>query len=95
MAKAKSQSVIPIERIASRIYLVRGEKVMLDSDLAELYGVTTGCLNEQVKRNVRRFPDDFAFQLTSEEFEALISQNAISNSGRGGRRKLPWVTLGH
>ena len=88
---AKSQDVIPVERIASRIYLIRGEKVMLDSDLAELYGVPTSALNQQVKRNADRFPADFAFQLTPEEFEALISQIVTSNSGRGGRRKLPLV----
>ena len=88
---AKVQAVIPVERIASRIYLIRGEKVMLDSDLAELYGVPTSALNQQVKRNADRFPDDFAFQLTPEEFEALISQTVTSNSGRGGRRKLPLV----
>ena len=64
---------------------------MLDSDLAELYGVTTGRLNEQVKRNINRFPDDFAFQLNTEEFNSLISHFAISNIGRGGRRKAPWV----
>ena len=64
---------------------------MLDSDLATLYGVMTGRLNEQVKRNRRRFPKDFAFQLTQEEFGVLMSQNAISNTGRGGRRKPPWV----
>ncbi len=87
----KSQSIIPIERIASRIYLIRGEKVMLDKDLADLYGVTTGRLNEQFRRNVDRFPQDFAFQLTNQEFEALISQIATSNPGRGGTRKLPWV----
>ena len=61
--------------------------VMLDSDLAELYGVSTSRLNEQVKRNVRRFPDDFSFQLTAEE--ALMSQFAISKGGRGGRRNYP------
>lgn len=88
---AKAQSLIPVERIASRIYLIRGEKVMLDSDLAELYGVPTSALNQQVKRNADRFPDDFAFQLTQEEFEALISQIVTSNGGRGGRRKLPLV----
>lgn len=64
---------------------------MLDSDLAELYGVRTSRLNEQVKRNMDRFPQDFAFQLTKNEFEALMSQIAISNRGRGGRRKSPWV----
>ncbi len=77
--------------IASRIFLIRGEKVMLDSDLAELYGVATGRLNEQLKRNLDRFPEDFVFQLTQEESKALMSQIAISNEGRGGRRKLPWV----
>jgi hypothetical protein len=75
----RQPSVIPIERIASRIYLIRGEKVMLDSDLAELYGVTTGRLNEQVKRNIARFPRDFAFQLTRVEFNSLRSQIAILN----------------
>lgn len=88
---AMSNSVIPIERIASRIYLIRGQKVMLDSDLADLYGVPTHRLNEQVKRNRERFPADFAFKLDEQEFAALISQIAISNEGRGGRRKLPWV----
>ncbi len=83
--------LIPVERIERQIYLIRGEKVMLDRDLAALYRVTTGRLNEQVKRNNRRFPEDFAFQLTPEEFDALISQFAISKTGRGGRRKLPWV----
>ena len=64
---------------------------MLDSDLARLYGVTTARLNEQVSRNLDRFPEDFAFQLTQQEFTALMSQNAISKSRRGGRRKRPWV----
>jgi len=91
MSKPKPQSVIPLERIASRIYIIRGEKVMLDSDLAELYGVPTSRLNEQFKRNLDRFPEDFAFQLTHEEFQALISQIATSNVGRGGKRKLPRV----
>jgi hypothetical protein len=64
---------------------------MLDSDLAKLYGVPTHRLNEQVSRNKERFPSDFAYQLTQQEFTALISQNAISKAGRGGRRKRPWV----
>lgn len=64
---------------------------MIDSDLAELYGVTTGALNQALKRNIDRFPRDFSFQLSSEEFAALISQTVISKTGRGGRRKLPWV----
>ena len=89
MAKENTNSVIPIERIASAIYLIRDQKVMLDSDLAELYGVTTGALNQAVSRNKDRFPEDFAFQLNDEEFQSLISQTVISNTGRGGRRKLP------
>lgn len=94
MAK-RHASVIPVERIAARIYLIRGEKVMLDSDLAELYGVPTSRLNEQVKRNIKRFPEDFAFQLTGDEFAALMSQIAISNDGRGGKRKAPRVFTEH
>jgi hypothetical protein len=74
---------------------MRGEKVMLDSDLAQLYGIATTRLNEQFKRNRDRFPADFAFQMTKEEFESLMSQIAISNPGRGGRRKLPWVFTEH
>lgn len=89
------QGAIPLERIASRIYLFRGEKVMLDSDLASLYGVSTTRLNQQFKRNLDRFPEDFAFQLTGPEFKSLMSQIAISNVGRGGRRKLPWVFTEH
>ncbi|NQU19706.1 MAG: ORF6N domain-containing protein [Candidatus Nealsonbacteria bacterium] len=68
---------------------------MLDSDLAEMYGVTTGRLNEQVRRNQNRFPGDFAFRLTDREFEALISQIAISKPGRGGRRTPPWAFTEH
>jgi hypothetical protein len=89
MAKKESALVVPDETVMNKIYLIRDQKVMLDRDLAELYQVTTGRLNEQVKRNIRRFPDDFMFQLTSQEFENLISQIAISN--RGGTRKLPFV----
>src|SRR5208337_3919348 len=92
---ARAQDIIPVESIASRIYLMRGEKVMLDSDLAQLYGVQTMRLNEQFKRNRDRFPADFAFQMTKEEFESLISQSAISNIGRGGRRTLPWAFTEH
>lgn len=100
MAKKKNPTskafALPVERIEKSILLVRDQKVMLDADLAELYEVSTGRLNEQVKRNAGRFPDDFAFQLTEEEFDSLMSQNAISNSpGRGGRRKLPWVFTEH
>ncbi|MBI2429312.1 MAG: ORF6N domain-containing protein [Ignavibacteriales bacterium] len=82
--------LIPIETIAGKILFIRGEKVMLDRHLAELYGVPTMRLNEAVKRNKRRFPSDFMFQLTVEENKILISQIAISK-GRGGYRKLPFV----
>ena len=85
------REIIPIERIAQKIYLIRGQKVMLDSDLAELYGVSTFRLNEQVKRNINRFPNDFMFQLTNEEYHFLTSQIAISKKGRGGRRYIPYV----
>ena len=80
---------IPDEIITSKIYLIRNKKVMLDEDLADLYGVETRRLNEQVKRNIARFPLDFMFQITINEYESLISQFATSN--RGGRRKLPYA----
>jgi hypothetical protein len=70
-------NIIPAERIENKILLMRGIKVMLDRDLAELYGVPTKRLNEQVKRNIRRFPDDFMFQLTRMETESLVSQGVI------------------
>ncbi len=88
--KSKQHSITPAE-IEQAIHVVRGQRVMLDSELAKLYGVTTGRLNEQLSRNKERFPEDFAFQLTQQEFTALMSQTAISKSGRGGRRKRPWV----
>jgi hypothetical protein len=84
-----TQSITPAE-IRNLIYHIRGKAVMLDSDLAELYEVPTGRLNEAVKRNIKRFPDDFMFQLTKDEYENLKSQIAISSS-HGGRRKLPNV----
>ncbi len=93
-----------VQRVERRILLIRGQKVMLDSDLAELYGVETKLLNRAVKRNIERFPEDFAFQVTSEELAALRcqfgtsngeadlrSQFATSKKGRGGRRYLPLV----
>jgi hypothetical protein len=85
----KSLVKIPLERIEEIILLIRGEKVILDSDLAGLYGVSTSRFNERVKRNSSRFPTDFCFRLTSDEWKSLISQSATSKSGRGGRRKLP------
>lgn len=85
--------VLPSERIANRILVVRDQKVMLDSDLAELYGVETRRLNEQVRRNADRFPTDFMFELTAEEFANLKSQFATSSWG--GRRKLPLAFTEH
>ncbi len=78
---------LPAERIERRILLVRGRTVMLDRDLAVLYGVSTTRLNQQVRRNLRRFPADFMFQLTSAETSSLMLQFATSKGGRGGRRK--------
>jgi len=88
-------SLIPMERIERAILSIRGEKVMLDGDLAEIYGVETRILNQAVKRNIERFPADFMFQLTSKEVEALRSQIVISNEGRGGRRYLPYAFTEH
>jgi hypothetical protein len=84
-----SKEVIPIERIASAILVIRREKVMLDSDLAALYGVTTGNLNKAVKRNAERFPTDFMFQLDAEEVANLKFHFGISSWG--GRRRLPYA----
>ena len=78
MDKNKQLSVIPDEAVIRKIYFIRNENVMLDSDLAELYGIETRRLNEQVKRNIQRFPEDFMFQLTETEFENLKSQIATS-----------------
>jgi ORF6N domain len=85
-----SKKIIPIERIAQRTRHLRGEKVLFDSDLAQLYGVTTGNLNKAVNRNRHRFPSDFMFQLTAEEAKRLIFQFGISKS-RGGRRHMPYA----
>ena len=88
----KATALIPVERIEKAILLIRGHKVMLDSDLAILYGVTTKRLNEQVRRNLRRFPNDFMLQLTQKEAAFLRSQIATSKKrGRGGRRYLPYA----
>lgn len=85
--------IIPDNIVVNKIYELRGLKVMLDSDLAELYGVETKRLNEQVGRNPDRFPEDFMFQLTDEEWLNLKSQ--IATSSWGGRRKLPFVFTEH
>lgn len=93
---AGKRSIIPIERLDQRILLIRGHKVMLDADLAQLYGVTTFNLNKAVKRNLPRFPDDFMFQLTPKEHRALTFQTGISKTGgRGGRRYRPYVFTEH
>ena len=80
-----------IEAIASRILSIRGQKVLIDADLAALYGVETKALLQAVKRNLDHFPDDFMFQLTSEEWGVLRSQFVTSNKGRGGRRYAPYA----
>lgn len=84
-----------VTSIERKIYLIRGQKVMLDSDLAELYGVPTSQFNQAVKRNRKRFPNDFMFQLTKSEAESLRSQFVISKKGRGGRRTAPLVFTEH
>ena len=79
--------LVPAQHVEHCIYRIRDHQVMLDSDLADLYGVPTFRLNEQVRRNLRRFPDDFMFRLTSEEAKSLRSQNAILKSGGRGQHK--------
>jgi hypothetical protein len=88
-----STVTIPDELVMNKIYFIREQKVMLDEDLAELYGIETKRLNEQVKRNIERFPGDFMFQLDEIEFIDLKSQNATSSWG--GRRKLPFAFTEH
>lgn len=83
--------VITDNLIESKIYFIRGQKVMLDRTLAALYQVKTHHLNEGVKRNLKRFPKDFMFQLTADEHQSLISQIAISKTGRGGSRYAPYA----
>ncbi len=78
---------LPVEAIKGKIYLIRGQKVLLDSDLAEMYGVETKRLNEQVRRNIVRFPEDFMFQLNGEEYGALRSHFATLKKSRGEHRK--------
>jgi len=87
----KKTSLLPDELIINKIILLRDQKVLIDRDLADLYGVETRILNQAVKRNIKRFPDDFMFQMTKEEFEIWKSQIVISNSDRMGLRKPPFV----
>ena len=89
MAKIKKQTAVPDEVIINKIYFIRGQKVMLDKDLAGLYVVTTGNLNKTVMRNQKRFPDDFMFRLTVDEYRDLIFHFGISSWG--GTRKMPFV----
>ena len=89
------KDLIPIERIENKILLIRGQKVLLDRDLAELYGVETKVFNQAIKRNLQRFPSDFMFQLTHKELMTLMSQNVTSKMGRGGTRKPPYAFTEH
>ncbi len=89
MANKQLQLLVAEQKILNRIFVFRGQKVMIDEDLAAMYKVETRRLNEQVKRNRKRFPKDFMFTLTKKEFEFLMSQNAISSWG--GRRTLPYA----
>ena len=89
------QTIAPVEQITSLILTLREQRVILDSDLARLYGVSTGQFNQAVKRNLNRFPPDFLLQVTLEENGILKSQNVISSGGHGGRRKLPYVFTEH
>ena len=92
---SKAIEIVAEERVLKSILVIRDEKVILDSDLAQLYDVETRRLNEQVRRNIDKFPKDFMFQLTKDEFENLKSQIATSSSGWGGRRKPPLVFTEH
>jgi phage regulator Rha-like protein len=94
-ASAAERLPIPVELIERRIYLIRGQKVMLDAGLAELYQVTTGNLNLAVRRNLERFPQDFMFQLTKDEHTALLLQIARAKTGRGGRQTPPYAFTEH
>lgn len=93
----KHEVMLAVERIEQRIVLIRSHKVLLDADLAALYGVPTKRLNEQIRRNRERFPTDFMFQVSADEFEALRSQFATSKiaPGRGGRRYRPYAFTEH
>jgi hypothetical protein len=109
--KPSTDLIVKPDEIQNLVHVLRGQRVMLDFDLARLYGVRTAALNQAVQRNAHRFPEDFAYQLTPQEFTGLMSQNviskpgpdagrlmsqnAISKPGRGGRRKLPWAFTGH
>jgi ORF6N domain len=88
-----SSGLIPLEKIDAAIYTIRGHKVLLDAGLASLYGVSTKVLNQTVKRNLERFPDDFMFKLSAEESEAVLKSQTVTSKTekRGGRRTAPYV----
>ncbi len=94
-AKNHAAIAMTTTQIEGLIHVIRGQRVMLDSDLAELYGTTTAAINQAIERNAERFPDDFAYLLSQQEFTALISQSVISKIGRGGRQKRPRVFTEH
>jgi hypothetical protein len=87
--KKNQHAAVSAEQIERQIHVIRGQRVMLDMDLAQLYGVTVSALNQAVQRNSARFPDDFAYRLTPQEVSNLKSQIVISSSGHGGRRRAP------
>ena len=91
MVKTQRTAPVPVEHITQSILVFRGHKVLLDTDLAELYGVATKVLLQAVKRNQERFPEDFMIQLTTAEWEALRSQNVTSSAQHGGRRYMPYA----
>ena len=96
MTASNRNTLIPAERIAQAIFVIRGQKVIIDADMGELYEVTTKRFNEQVRRNLERFPQDFMFQLTQQEWDALRSQFATLKTGRGQHRKyLPYAFTEH
>jgi hypothetical protein len=96
MSKKPSADILVVpDRIQQMVHVVRGQRVMLDFDLSKLYGVPTSALNQAVRRNAERFPEDFAYQLTQQEVASLMSQIVISKTARGGHRKLPWAFTEH
>jgi hypothetical protein len=96
MTKRPSTALlVTSDEMQKMVHIVRGQRVMLDFDLARLYGVTTSALNQAVQRNADRFPEDFAYQVTQQELTVLMSQIVISKPARGGRRKCPWAFTEH
>lgn len=90
--KVTESAIVTLDQVERKIFLIRGQQILLDSDLAALYGVETRVLNQAVRRNIERFPEDFLLTLTREEFDNLISQSVTSSSKNfGGRRKLPFA----